>query len=645
MKFGRAFTDNLIVEEKRAKRLSEDEESSWWLGAGRALIVATIFCVAFFILLWRLFMLTVIDGRQYRLLADGNRTRELVRHAPRGLLLDRTGKPLVANIPEYRLIAPCGTGSVCTKRLSKEEGEQLEKTGLAAGQFLEVDYSRQYLYPLPLAHVVGYTGELSESELATEYFSLRKYRTGDRVGRTGAEAVYEDRLRGKDGRELVEVDAQGKILRVLGRDPEEKGEDIALAVDANLAKVVAEAFSGRTKPDGVAKGAVVVTKPATGEILALYSSPSYDPNLFSLGMSQSQYEALVNDPASPMFARAIGGSYPPGSTFKIVTSLAGLGEGVLTRDTTVEDTGVIKIGIFTFPNWYFLQYGKTEGSVNLVKALQRSNDIFFYKVGEWLGVTKLTAWARRVGLGKPLGIELAGEASGLLPDPAWKAVHFNTADDREARNDQWYLGDTYHMAIGQGYLLTTPLQVNTWTNVIANGGSVCRPTIEKKLSSLSHQLSAGCKDLGIKKETVDLITEGMQKACETGGTGWPLFGFRVKRHVSRVRQESTLDQTVTPDTLTPDTISIPVACKTGTAEFGDPKNHTHAWFTVFGPIPKNFISDAGLPAQTGNEAIKPDQIISGEPEISITVLVEGAGEGSDVAAPIAKKILEEWFSR
>lgn len=629
MKLGRAFTDNLIIEEKRAKRLSEDEESSWWLGAGRALIVATIFCVAFFVLLWRLFMLTVIDGRQYRLLADGNRTRELIRHAPRGLLLDRTGKPLVANIPEYRLIAPCGSGSVCTKRLSKEEGEQLEKTGLAAGQFLEVDYSRQYLYPLPLAHVLGYTGELSETELAAEYFSLRKYRTGDRVGRTGAEAVYEDRLRGKDGRELVEVDAQGKILRVLGRDPEEKGEDISLAVDANLANVVADAFSGLTKPDVVAKGAVVVTKPATGEILALYSSPSYDPNLFSLGMSQSQYEALVNDPASPLFPRAIGGSYPPGSTFKIVTSLAGLGEGVLTRDTTVEDTGVIKIGVFTFPNWYFLQYGKTDGQVNIVKALERSNDIFFYKVGEWLGVTKLTAWGRRVGLGKPLGIELSGEASGLLPDPAWKAVYFNTADDREARNDQWYLGDTYHMAIGQGYLLTTPLQVNTWTNVIANGGNVCRPTI-KKMTNDKLQMT-NCKDLGIKKETIDVITEGMQKACETGGTGWPLFGFNISyKNYNGYNDYKKY---------------VPVACKTGTAEFGDPKNHTHAWFTVFGPIPKNFASDIGLSAQAGNEAIKPDQIISGEPEISITVLVEGAGEGSDVAAPIAKKILEEWFSR
>ncbi|MBI5449112.1 hypothetical protein HY948_02230 [Candidatus Gottesmanbacteria bacterium] len=620
MKLGKAFSDTLMVEEKRAKRLRDDDDSSWWLGAGRALMVATVYCVAFFVLIWRLFILTVIDGRQYRLLADGNRTRELVRHAPRGLLLDRTGKPLVENIPQYRLIAPCGIGHVCTKRLSKEEGEELEIHGLPAGQFLEVDYTRHYLYPTALAHVVGYTGELSENELATEYFSLRNYHTGDRVGRTGAEAVYEDRLRGRDGRELVEVDAQGKILRVLGRDPEQKGEDIVLSLDAAISQVAERFFAG--------KGAVVVAKPATGEILALYSSPSYDPNLFSLGMSQAQYDALVLDPGNPMFMRAIGGTYPPGSTFKIVTSLAGFGEGVITKDTTVEDTGVIKIGAFTFPNWYFLQYGKTDGQVDIVKALQRSNDIFFYKIGEWLGVTKLTAWGRRVGLGKPLGIELSGEASGLLPDPVWKAAHFDTIADREVRNDQWYLGDTYHMAIGQGYLLTTPLQVNAWTNVIAGGGKVCRPTIEKKTSAISMHPSDGCKDLGIKEEAIDLITEGMLKACDTGGTGWPLFNFSVGASASdsgtlmRDRNEA---------------IFVPVACKTGTAEFGDPKDRTHAWFTVFAPVTIRRSADRTGQVQEG--------VITGEPEISVTVLVEEAGEGSDVAAPIARKILEEWFSR
>jgi len=191
-------------------------------------------------------------------------------------------------------------------------------------------------------------------------------------------------------------------------------------------------------------------------------------------------------------------------------------------------------------------------------------------------------------VGKPLGIELAGEVGGLMPDPKWKNDRFQTPQDLEARSNEWYLGDTYHVSIGQGYLLTTPLQVNAWTNVIANGGTVCRPTI-KKIES-GKQKKDMCRDLHIKKETIELITIGMKKACESGGTGWPLFGFR-----------------------------IPVACKTGTAEFGDPQNKTHAWFTAFAPLV--------------------------DPEISVTVLVEGAGEGSDVAAPVAKKIFEEWFSR
>ncbi|MEK7129667.1 MAG: penicillin-binding transpeptidase domain-containing protein [Patescibacteria group bacterium] len=623
MKLGKAFSDSLIIEQKKEKRPGKDESGSWWLGAGRALMMSTVLFVALFVLAWRLFALTVVDGGRWRLLADGNRTRELVAHAPRGILLDRTGKPLVVNTPQYRLIAPCDGGrQECRQQLSKEQGEAIAAAGLPAGTFLEVDYQRQYPYGEALAHVLGYTGELSEDELAAEYYNLRGYKRGDRVGRMGAEATFEERLRGRDGRELVEVDAEGKILRSLGRDPEVPGEDIALSLDGGVSRIAAQAF-----PAG-ARGAVVVSKPATGEILAIYSSPSYSPNAFSVGLSRSDYDRLTDDEATPLFNRAIGGVYPPGSTFKLVTAVAGLEEGVITDTTTVEDSGVLTIGPYRFPNWYFAQYGKTEGAVGIVKALQRSNDIFFYKAGEWLGITKLTQWAKRLGIGAPLGVELAGEAGGLMPDPAWKNAHFTSEADRQARNNEWYLGDTYHVAIGQGYLLTTPLQVNSWTNIIANNGKLCRPTITRTQNSMTRTQRENCKDIGIKKETIDLITEGMQKACEPGGTGWPLFGFGIHK----------LDQLDQLDKL----VKIPMACKTGTAEFGDPNNKTHAWFTAFAPLPK---------LDSGNQYIKSDQdsrnqtVIIGEPEISVTVLVEGAGEGSSVAAPIAKKILEEWFSR
>ncbi|MBI3576904.1 hypothetical protein HY086_02625 [Candidatus Gottesmanbacteria bacterium] len=582
MKLGKAFSDNVVIE-RSGRRILPDESPSWWHGAGRALLFSSVVVVAFFALVLRLVHLTIVRGHQLRSLADGNRTRELIRHAPRGILFDRTGKSLTSNVPQDRVVSP-------------------------EGPFVEVDYRRDYPYTSALAHVVGYTGELSEKELAKEYFAIRQYRAGDRIGKTGAEEVFEETLRGRNGKELVEVDAQGKILRTLGRDPEVAGEPVTLSVDAELAKIAEQSF-----PVG-AKGAIVVAKPSTGELLALYSSPSFDPNKFARGLTQTEYESLLNDPDKPLFFRAIGGVYPPGSTFKIVNAIAGLEEGAINKSTMVEDNGSITIGPFTFPNWYFTQYGKTEGPVTIVKAIQRSNDIFFYKAGEWLGITKLAAWAKKIGIGKPLGIELGGEAGGLMPDPAWKNERFTSPADLEARNNLWYLGDTYHVAIGQGYLLVTPLQLNTWTNAIANGGKLCKPTIKKVTSDTRPASPAGrhvtseCKDLGIKKETIQLITEGMRKACEPGGTGWPLFEFKIQNSKFKMG-----------DLNEPSTLRVPVACKTGTAEFGDPNNKTHAWFTVFAPVD--------------------------EPEISVSVLVEGGGEGSNVAAPIAKKILESWFSR
>ncbi|OGG11788.1 hypothetical protein A2Z00_01820 [Candidatus Gottesmanbacteria bacterium RBG_13_45_10] len=624
VKLGKAFSDSVIIEHTAAAHVG-DGTASWWLGWGRVLLFTTLLSVLFFILVWRLFDLTMIEGHHYRALADGNRTRELIRHAPRGLLLDRKGKPLVTNIPSYRLLRPCDKNQHedCITQISQDQGNALTKKGLPPGTFLEVDYERQYTYPVATSHVVGYAGELTEGELADAYYKLHDYRRGDRVGRTAAEAVFEDRLRGRDGKELVEVDAQGVILRTLGRDKELPGENITLSIDADLQQAVYEDFPKS------AKGAVIVSKPGTGEILALYSSPSFNLDAFSKGLSEEAYDALVNDPDRPLFDRAIGGTYPPGSTYKIVTAIAALEEGAVRGPTIIDDVGVLKIGPFSFPNWYFKQYGKTEGPVDIVKAIQRSNDIYFYKAGEWLGISKLVSWSRKMGLGKPFGIELAGEAGGIMPDPQWKAQLFSSAKDKELQNDQWYLGDTYHVGIGQGYLLVTPLQVNTWTNIVASGGKQCKPTIKKASPYVTGK--DNCKDLGLKKETIDLITEGMKRACETGGTGYPLFNFAMKDlggKLTPIANVSTPSGALT---------QIPVACKTGTAEYGDPDNNTHAWFTAFAPLRS---------IDSGNQSIKQDQnIITGDPEISVTVLVEGGGEGSTIAAPIAKKIFETWFSR
>jgi penicillin-binding protein 2 len=628
IKLGKAFADNVTFENWNDRRHPKEDPTAWWLGSGRILIFIILFTVSFFTLFIRLFDLTIIRGHRYRVLADENRTRELIRHASRGNLLDRTGKPLTQNVPSFRLLLPCANGNVndsrgaCIQHVPKDVGEKMLKAGLPPGTFLEVDYVRKYIEGQSIAQVVGYTGEITGKELTDNYYAVRRYRGGDHVGRFGAEAVYEDKLRGRDGKELVEVDSHGTILRTLGRDNEIPGADVTLSLDIGLSHVAASAM-----PKNV-KGAVIVSRPDTGEILALYSSPTFDPNLFSESLTPTSYSRLLSDPNQPLFNRAIGGVYPPGSTFKIITSITALEEGAVTRDTTFEDTGVITEGAFSFANWYFTQYGKTEGAVNIVKALQRSNDIYFYLAGAKAGITKIAKWAKSAGVGKPLGIELPGESSGLMPDIDWKNNQFTSPADIVARNNDWYTGDTYHVAIGQGYLLTTPLQVNAWTNIIANGGKLCRPTIEKvhqtKSGNIAH--SAECHSIGISQETLDTISEGMEKACDTGGTAWPLFNFGV------VKGMTPSDSFVA--TSSANFIRVPLACKTGSAEFGDANNNTHAWFTVYGPIPND-----DSPNLTSNKQI------NGDPEISVTVLVEGGGEGSSVAAPVAKQILQEWFSR
>ncbi len=540
-------------------------------------------------------------------------------------------KPLTQNIAQYRLIKPCEqksqeeeAGTSCISRISEEEKNTLVKNGLPLGSFLEVDYLRRYLFPEATAHVVGYTGEITKEELDDPYYQLRNYRGGDTIGRIGAELVYEDVLKGRNGRELVEVSADGKILRILGQEKELPGEPLILTIDADLSSVVAANF-----PKDV-KGAVVVSKPQTGEILAIYSSPTFSPNSFTLGMSQKEYTTLLSDPDMPMFNRAIGGVYPPGSTYKIVTSLAALTDGAITPLTIYEDTGEIRIGPFVFPNWFYKQYGGKDGNVDVVKALKRSNDIFFYKAGEALGITKLAQWSERFGVGKPLGIELPGEASGLMPGPGWKADRFSTPQDILLKNNEWYVGDTYHVSIGQGYLLTTPLQVNFWTNIVANGGKLCKPTIRKPLVSFLGQSQTDCRDVGVGAKTLDVVMEGMREACDTGGTGYPFIGFGMRK-----TPQGTL---LSADASTSGTlIPIPIACKTGTAEYGDSEDKTHAWFTAFGPIPTHIVKE--------NAAFLDESAITGDPQISVTVLLEESGEGSDKAAPIAKKIFEAWFMR
>lgn len=573
---GSVFSENIVRGRHRFRGI--------WGGAGlhggntadsRLFFLALILFPALGTLFFRLFYLTGVEGGRYKELSSGNRVREIRIPAPRGVIYDRNRIPLVRNIPYFT------------------DDSGLKYFGEIQATFsgrLKENVAREYIYKDLTAHVLGYVGEAGRDDLDIVSGKSTAYKMGDIIGKTGIEKQYDYILRGIDGKELEEVDALGTTVRVLGRVEPQSGKNLPTTLDVNLQKSVSEAFKDK-------KGAAVAVNPITGEVLSLFSSPSFDPNNFIVGENLS---LLLGNPDQPIFNRTISGSYPPGSTYKIVTALAALQNGAITAKTMFEDTGILKVGDFSFGNWYFLQYGRKEGMVDVVAALKRSNDIFFYKVGEALGIRKLADFSKSVGMGAVTGIDLPGEVKGLMPDPEWV---------KKAKGENWYLGNTYHVAIGQGDILTTPLQVNSWTNLVASGGKLCSPYLAGGQS---------CRNIDIKREYLELVREGMKEACGTGGTGWPLFKFKIQN--PKIKIDNTDFFEAAESTASGKRyVGIPVACKTGTAEFGDPKNRTHAWFTAFAPVY--------------------------HPQISVTVLVEGGGEGSSVAGPIAGKIFEAWFSR
>lgn len=513
---------------------------SWLIWFFRGLVF-----LATLILMARLVELQIIKGQYYRSLAEDNRIRQIRLPAPRGEILARDGKVLVGNKKreKWLIIDPVEGVSISETTSETPDEEKI------------ITWERDYKLGSAFAHVGGYLGEVGEDEVGkTDPACKQKGERvlGQMVGRAGLEQVYDCILRGTDGQELVEVDAQGRRIRTFGRKPPRQGEDLKTTIDYDLQKFLPNRLNGK-------KGAIVVSKP-NGEILALYSSPSFDPQ---------NIPEYVNDSNLPLFNRASSGTYHPGSVFKMVTSAAALEEGTIKHDYTYEDTGVVRINEFEYTNWYFTQYGKTEGRINLPQAIARSTDTFFYEVGGMLGAEKLAFWAEVFGYGSKTEIDLPSEAKGLVPSPQWKEA---------VKGERWFLGNTYHMAIGQGDLEVTVLQVNAMTSALATG-QLCRLHIAQE--------QAACSNLDISESTLADIRKGMQMACSQGGTAYPFFGF-----------------------------SPPVACKTGTAETWN-EEKTHAWFTVYGPVD--------------------------EPEIVVTVLVENGGEGSEVAAPIAREIFDWWF--
>lgn len=544
------------------------DTSSLKMGTNRIYLFYLISFVILLIFLGRLFHLTVIAGSENRELSENNRIRLIEREAPRGIIYDRKGM-ILAKSEQVYFLEKDGK----TREITKEQAEELEREGLASENFegelgiIQQDVTREYLLKEAAAHVLGYASEIQEEDLQAGGFLS----TVQSVGRLGIEQTYNSFLTGKIGKKLVEVDTFGKKVSILGEEDSTPGQDLHTTIDSELQKTVYIALKRQADLVGTKKGAAIVQNSQTGEILALVSVPSFDPE--DIGKSVSNLE-------KPFFNRAVQGSYPPGSVFKIITALAGLESGKIDENTEIEDVGQFELGGSTFSNWFFNQYGQKDGLVKIKKAIARSNDIFFYRVAERIGLEELREMAKDLGLGQKTGIDLPSESVGLVPDEVWK---------KSAFSDNWYLGDTMHLGIGQGFMLTTPLQVNVVTSFLASG-KLSKPYIVSYISAGDGELiELEGKVLGediVENKNIEIVRVGMRDACKLGGTGTPFFNAPYD-----------------------------VGCKTGTAEkeLGNP----HAWFTVYVPY------DA--------------------PQIAVTVLVEDGGEGSSVAAPIARDIVDWWM--
>lgn len=531
--------------------MNQIDDSSWkyWLMKFGLILSLGIILVA-------VLKLDVIKGGYYKGLAIENKLMEREIPAARAVILDRKGRVVAKSV--YQYFRMDGSNKIY-EGVGDFQGYKFE------GPDLAYELKRSYPYGESMSFITGYVGKINQDDQNANKCGI-KLDNDEVMGRSGVESFLDCQIRGTDGRRLVEVDAKGKYIRELGRQEPKVSATLNLSIDAYWQDKIYKLLDGK-------KAVVIISEPKTGKIINMVSSPGFNPNDFSYDFNQDKIKEYLNDSQDlSLLNRAIAGRYSPGSVFKIVISTAGLESGVIDKDTLIEDTGVIKVGDYSYSNWLWSKSGATDGMVNIIKAIQRSNDIFFYRLGERLGLERIKNWAKKYGYGSKTGVELTGELDGIVPDSEWK---------KEVKGENWFLGDTYHLSIGQGGLSITPLQVNQMTNIIANKGIKCKMSIlkDKKVE---------CEDLKIKKENLELIIQGMRNACKSGGTAWPLFNFKTE-----------------------------IACKTGTAEVGDGSKDTQAWLTAFAP--------------------------ADDPQISITVLVERGGEGSDVAAPIVGDILKEWF--
>jgi penicillin-binding protein 2 len=590
--------------------------------AFRIAVIGGVALVMFAVIFFRLWYLQVLSGDSYVAAAKDNRVRAIKVQAPRGEIVDRHGVPLVENRHSFsiklspdKLPAARADRHEVYERLGKLLGLRparlqrrverelrllpytkptvkqdvgknyiayiLERQNQFPGVEPESEFLRRYPEGVVGAHIFGQVGEVNPAQLKDQRYA--GVSMGDRIGQAGIEAEYDRFLRGRNGAARVEVDALGKLTKTLNRVQPIQGKQLRLSLDLNVQRVAQQALAG-----GTGKGAFAVMNVQNGEVLALGSQPSFDPNVFTKPISKKKLDALGSDElGKPLFDRAIQGGYPTGSTFKLITATAALESGLITPSTPLNDPGVLEVGGVKFENAGHVAHGV----LSLVPALTVSSDVFFYQLGRDMNEKgmPLQLWANRLGIGRSTGIDLPGESPGRLPTPHWR----NTWFKKKLTDRPWSVGDNINLSVGQGDLLANPLQMAVAYAALANGGRVMRPRLGLRIEDATgralQQLDAPtARRIKISAETRNAIMEGLHGAASApGGTSTPVFeGF-----------------------------PIPIAGKTGTAEHvGKPDQ---SWYVALAPYPN--------------------------PRYVVAVTDEAGGFGADTAAPMTRRILAALF--
>ena len=576
----------------------------------RAVVFGGVQMAAGLALLSRLSILQFVHGDEFKLQAEGNRVKLQLLMPPRGIITDRYGVAMAMNQVNYRLVIEPDNRIqaratlkvlVDLMKLSENEVKQLtdairvRKVGipiqvrehLTWEEVAKIQYHlpeltaasieegqwRHYPFADHSSHLIGYVGKVTEDEMDDDEPLLMLPEM--KLGKNGIEAMYEERLQGKAGAKQIEVNASGSPVRELGRTPPVPGEELALSIDNRLQEFAIQAL-------GEESGAIVVMDVNTGEILALVSMPAYDPNEFSKGIKSGYYAELLHNQRSPLMNKAIAGQYPPGSTFKMMTGLAGLKSGHFHAESRVFCNGTFYLGAKPFTCWKVGGHG----SVNMAEAIQQSCDVFFYTVAHETGIEDMAAMAHDFGLGEKSGLGLRGEQSGIVPSPEWK---------RNVGRGEWNPGETINSAIGQGDTLTTPIQLAIMTSRLVNGGKKVVPQL------LLNQQPKIIGQVDVSQEQLAVIREGMYKvANEPHGTAYsstikdPDYAFGGKTGTSQVKKLAFHGQNQN---------TVPWELR------------HHAWFVGYAPV--------------------------NAPEICVSVIIEHGGGGASAAAPVARDVLRK----